>query len=777
MQRLFHAPLTLMLAGLVACSVTPAISAGQQAGGSSAADAAVDAQSKAQRQAQAEPDSDPESLPELADGGAFDSVLARLKASPGAEQPAIAELISQLQLHADHERTREATQSRKLAEAMERVRSLKADDQIEAALVAAIEAVSLAPDAQAHLNDPVIRGLSDRAAAKAQASRESQDWLNMLGLYRLLNLLHEDTGQYREPVEEAARHLRVLQMYAPDALEAMADRRIEERRAAAQARGEQFPATQPATQPAIEPRDDAERSEASDPQPPRPWDNDEDAIDSERETWQQRLEGLDLSMLRQTLAQSARSHVEANGYAPLMAGAVDSLRTLLATPEAAESFDSLRDARKVERFRGFLDDIATDLDQPDREMNFLQAAALIDRVVTMNSASVDLPESVLVYEMTEGAMFTLDDFTSVIWPRDLEQFGRSTQGRFTGVGIQISRRDGRLIVVSPLPDTPAQAAGVKPGDIIEEVNGQTTSTWSLDRAVREITGPEGTTVTLGLEREGEPQLVQTPIKRSEILIASISGWERQPRGKWSYWIDPTARIGYIRLSQFIPQTADDLDAAIAQMQQDGPINGLILDLRFNPGGLLSSAIDVVDRFVDNGPIVFTVDATGERTSERRARRTNTYLKFPVVVLINQGAASASEIVSGALQDYDRGLVVGTRSFGKGSVQELLPLARGNALLKLTTRYYMLPGGRIIHRKPAAKTWGVEPDLEVRMTDQEVADSVKLRQELDVLRGPNEADHPKADDILATGVDPQLEAAVLILKTHLLANDVAVAAKQ
>ena len=739
LQSLLRAPLPLLLAALMACSVSPAVSVGQ---------------------ARLTPENP---LAHLADEGDFNAVLDRLKASPGAAQPAVAELIRQLQLHAEHEQQRQAIQADSLAQAMEKVTSLQEKGQIEAALVAAIEAVSLAPDADAQLDTPTVVALTQRADAEAREARDAQDWLDMLGLYRLLNLLHEDSGEYREAVEEAARHLRVLQMYAPEALTEMAERRQAERRAAAEARGEDVPGTQPATQP------DEDAADA-----PRPWEEDAGEEDPERETWQQRLEGLDLSMLRQTLAQSARSHVEAKGYAPLMAGAVDSLQTLLATPEAVESFDALGDPQKVERFRLFLAKLSGDLAEPGREMNFLEAAAVIDRIVTMNTASVDLPEPVLVYEMTEGAMSTLDDFTSVIWPRDLEQFGRSTQGKFTGVGIQISRRDGRLIVVSPLPDTPAQQAGVKPGDIIEEVNGQPTSTWSLDRAVREITGPEGTTVTLGLEREGEPDLIQTPIRRSEILIASIRGWERQPDGEWSYWIDPAARIGYIRLSQFIPQTADDLDAAVAQMQQDGPINGLILDLRFNPGGLLSSAIDVVDRFVDNGPIVFTVDASGERSSERRARRSNTYLKFPVVVLINQGAASASEIVSGALQDYDRGLVIGTRSFGKGSVQELLPLARGNALLKLTTRYYMLPAGRIIHRKPDAKQWGVEPDLQIKMTDQEVADSVELRQELDILRGPGDADHPTADDILATGADPQLEAAVLVIKTHLIADDVAVA---
>src|SRR5690606_5235851 len=147
--------------------------------------------------------------------------------------------------------------------------------------------------------------------------------------------------------------------------------------------------------------------------------------------------------------------------------------------------------------------------------------------------------------------------------------------------------------------------------------GRDTSSWTLDQAVREITGPENTIVTLGIERVGEQAVTDYPITRAEIIIESIKGWEHKPGGGWDYYIDRDNKIGYVRLTQFIPQSATDLDAAIAAMEADGGIKGLILDLRFNPGGLLSSAIDIVDRFISSGPIVFTVDSTGQRTSEAR----------------------------------------------------------------------------------------------------------------------------------------------------------------
>ena len=249
---------------------------------------------------------------------------------------------------------------------------------------------------------------------------------------------------------------------------------------------------------------------------------------------------------------------------------------------------------------------------------------------------------------------------------------------------------------------------------------------------------------------------------------------------------------YVRVSQFIPQTDNDLRAAIDQMQREAPLNGLILDLRFNPGGLLPSAIEVSNRFIERGIIVTTEGPRGQETSRLTAKPHGTYPPFSapsasgkrIVVLINEGSASASEIVAGALQDHDVAWVIGNRSFGKGSVQDLFGLDGDKAFLKLTTQYYKLPMGHIIHRTPEATEWGIEPDLVVDMTPQEITDAIQLRQELDILRDKNDpvdpADPAKApraaQDIIDQGIDAQLEAALLVLKSCLLAQRVALAQK-
>jgi carboxyl-terminal processing protease len=443
----------------------------------------------------------------------------------------------------------------------------------------------------------------------------------------------------------------------------------------------------------------------------------------------------------------------------------------------------------VARFREAVAQVQREAEQMGPSMGTFDAITFADRIRAANSKTVDLPTPVIVYELTEGAIETLDDFSAVIWPREKEAFARNFQGEFYGVGIQISSKYNpaldreQLVVVSPLEDTPAYRAGLRAGDVIAAVDGRDTAGWSLDQAVREITGPKDTVVTLGILRTGEKQTQDFKLTRAKIPIESVRGWQHKaaPGSGWDYYVDPDQKIGYVRLSQFIPQTADDLDAAINQMEHEGGVNGLIIDLRFNPGGLLNSAVEVCDRFIRSGKIVDTVGPSESRTQAFYARPEHTHYPFPIVLLVNQGSASASEIVSGALQDYRAGqaLIVGTRSFGKGSVQDVFPIAGNKAYLKLTTQYYRLPKGRIIHRQPEARTWGIEPDLKVPMTTQQVADELELRQKADVLKAAGEADDPNnprptAKQILDKAMDPQLSAALLVLETRLVAQQVSVA---
>ncbi|MGB0768543.1 MAG: S41 family peptidase, partial [Phycisphaeraceae bacterium] len=271
------------------------------------------------------------------------------------------------------------------------------------------------------------------------------------------------------------------------------------------------------------------------------------------------------------------------------------------------------------------------------------------------------------------------------------------------------------------------------------------------------------------------------LTRKPINIESIKGFAHRDEGGWDFWVDRDAGIGYIRMTQFLRQSADDMDKAVAQMKREGDLNALVLDLRFNPGGLLSTAIGVVDRFIDRGRIVATVNAEGIATSSQSATRRNTYDDdLKLVVLINQGSASASEIVSGALQDYERAVVIGENSYGKGSVQDIFPIGRGDALFKCTTQYYQLPKGDIIHRKDDSTTWGIQPDLEIKMTNKEVADWLEARRDADILIAEEDRDpeNPQTDpkDILADGLDPQLEAAVLLLKAKQFSSQTELAKK-
>ncbi len=676
-------------------------------------------------------------LTEMAEMGRFDALLVQLRNA----YPEQKDLIADLALFQEHEQERFKQRLDAYRTALEKAETEFKADHIEDALIAAIDAHSLAIDKNELLIHPTIEQITRKADSLAEEAFDKHNWVESLSLYRLLNLLYEEHDLYQDQVKEVSRHIRVLQVYTPQILDEMY-------------------------------RERAKKLGKEDEQPGK----------LDHQHWTTRLKNVELEMLRETLKQAALTHIDNQGYKPLISGAIESLMVLLDTDQVTSVFPMLNDHNKVEEFRRELNRYQAMLSLPDKKINEFEVKHIIDRIVMKNESTVDLPQEVLVYEMAEGATDTLDDFSALIWPEDLEQFSRSTSGTYKGVGIQISRRDDRLIVVSPIENTPAQRAGVKASDIIVTVDGKDTSTWSLDRAVREITGPEGTFVTLGIERVGEKEILEFKIRRAEIVIESIRGWSHGERGGWDYWIDPDNRIGYIRLSSFIPQTTDDLDDAVQVMQEDGPINGLILDLRHNPGGLLVTAIDVVDRFIEKGPIVYTVDSDGRRKPERSAKRYRTYKRFPVIILINKGSASASEIVAGALQDYDRAIVVGTRSFGKGSVQDVSWYPpnhfRPKWGLKLTTRYYMLPRGRIIHRKPESDEWGIEPDLIVEMTDQQVEDALKMRQEIDIIRGKDEIDPenpaPEAEVLLEDGVDPQLESALLILKTHMVARNIAVA---
>jgi carboxyl-terminal processing protease len=362
----------------------------------------------------------------------------------------------------------------------------------------------------------------------------------------------------------------------------------------------------------------------------------------------------------------------------------------------------------------------------------------------------------LVEDMINGGLERLDPHSQFINERRYQEFKKESSGHFGGVGIRLvaDRQTGLLMVESPLPGTPAYEAGVLAGDLIIKIDGKSADTMHMDEAVAMIQGPPGKKITLTVVHEGAKKPVDIAMERAEIKVQSVMGDLRKKDDpeNWDYFIDKKEKIAYVRLSGFTETAADELRKVVQQLQAEG-VRGLILDLRMNPGGLLSQAVEVSDLFLENGRIV----STRGRNEEERvydARPEGTLLlpaeQYPMAVLINKYSASASEIVAAALQDHGRAVIIGERSFGKGSVQNVLKMEGGKSALKLTTASYWRPSGKNIHRFPDSKDtdeWGVKPDkgFDVKMTDEDRLTYMLWRRDRDVVQGKPGAKvppHPK-----------------------------------
>ncbi|MFW6158339.1 MAG: S41 family peptidase [Planctomycetota bacterium] len=309
-----------------------------------------------------------------------------------------------------------------------------------------------------------------------------------------------------------------------------------------------------------------------------------------------------------------------------------------------------------------------------------------------------------------GMLQGLDPHSAFLPPEAAEDLNVETKGEFGGLGIEITiNKQGWLTVITPLEGTPAFEAGVLAGDIITKIEGKSTEGLGLREAVHKLRGPKDKPVTITVLHEtGKEE--EITIVRDIIELQSV---------KAARFADEDAKIGYIRLSAFQANTVKNLAEAVEKLQKEG-MRGLVIDLRFNPGGLLTAAVEVADRFIEDGVIV----ATKGRTQKERlfeAKREGTYPDFPLAVLISRRSASAAEIFAGAVQDHKRGLVVGMRTYGKGSVQTLFPLQGRKSAIRLTTAYYYTPSGRLIHRNPNnpdQETWGIEPDQKIEVPLEE-----------------------------------------------------------
>ena len=299
----------------------------------------------------------------------------------------------------------------------------------------------------------------------------------------------------------------------------------------------------------------------------------------------------------------------------------------------------------------------------------------------------------LIEGAIKGIMQSLDPHSSYMTKEEHDDLRIETQGSFTGVGMQITVRDNILTVIAPIEDTPAYKAGIKAGDKIIRIDEKTTLDMTSTEAVKLIRGPKGSSVKITVSRKGEDKPLIFHITRDVIPLQSVR----------SYRLDHD--IGYVRITNFQGNTTEELLKALDSLEKDKPLKGLILDLRDNPGGLLTQAIGVSDLFLESGVIVSTKGRISEQDIVESAVKDETDRTYPVVVAVSGGSASASEIVAGALQDNKRALILGTRTFGKGSVQTILPLSDGSGLRLTTARYYT-PSGRSI------QVSGIEPDIEL-----------------------------------------------------------------
>ncbi|HEX8808557.1 MAG TPA: S41 family peptidase, partial [Xanthobacteraceae bacterium] len=317
-------------------------------------------------------------------------------------------------------------------------------------------------------------------------------------------------------------------------------------------------------------------------------------------------------------------------------------------------------------------------------------------------------DSKLVESAINGMLAGLDPHSSYMDPKSFRDMQVQTRGEFGGLGIEVTMEDGLVKVVAPIDDTPAAKAGVMANDIITHLDDEAVQGLTLNQAVDKMRGPVNTKIKLTIMRKGADKPIEVSIVRDIIRVKSVR------------WHPEGGDVGYIRITQFNEQTTDGLKQAInelnAQLGAD-KIKGYVVDLRNNPGGLLDQAISVSDTFLEKGEIVSTRGRNPEETQRFNARPGDMTKGKPVIVLINGGSASASEIVAGALQDHKRATLIGTRSFGKGSVQTIIPLGAGNGALRLTTARYYTPAGRSIQAK------GISPDIEVL---QDVPDNLKAQ---------------------------------------------------
>ncbi len=378
----------------------------------------------------------------------------------------------------------------------------------------------------------------------------------------------------------------------------------------------------------------------------------------------------------------------------------------------------------------------------------------------------EVPDNTLIRGAIDGMLGRLDPYSHYFDQAELDQFNIRTRGEFKGIGIEIVQSEtGEPLVVSPIEGSPAFEAGLRSGDLITRIDSQPTVELSLAACVRLIQGEPGTSVTLGIQRPETGQAFEKSITRGIVKVRTVRGWARDAGYDWDYLIDPDRRIGYVRITSFEQVTPEQFDEVMGALLNRQRMRGLVLDLRDNPGGLLDAVVAIANRFLNDGPIV-TIRYRSRPEQPYQANGEHTCPDFPLVILVNKGSASASEILSGALRDRGRAVLVGERTFGKGSVQELIDIKGSGGLegaVKLTIAYYYLPKGQRIHGIGVAPDKVVPLSAEQQETMNESWRQVYVTEGLPSASGPATTSAPRRRTIM---IDPQLQVALDILHEQL-----------
>lgn len=504
--------------------------------------------------------------------------------------------------------------------------------------------------------------------------------------------------------------------------------------------------------------------------------------DSSCETSRERYAGIRKQMFIKAVDLFDSSYVNIIDYRRMTVKGISRCE-LLAEVLSNSYIDTAYEIRntQVAAWSGALATILDEVNKSPVDISKDKFINVFEEVLALNESrgvGIGLPRTLLIAEFAKGALSALDPHTVIYWPSQVQDFERAITNQFPGIGIKFSKEEGLMKVVNVLPNTPAYNSGLEVGDVIKAVDGIETVNMSSNCAVKRITGPEGTKVTLTIRRPVEDKTLDITMSRANIVVPSIHGWQRTKTGNWLYMIDSYNKIGYVRITSFDLRTARNFEKALAQLEAKG-LKGLILDLRSNPGGLLNSAVEIADKFIKEGLIVRTQPRLGMATYAS-AHKEKTHPNYPVVVLINRFTASASEIVAGVLHDpkYNRATLVGERSYGKGGVQSITSHPGGGAQLKYTVAYYHLPSGQRIEdreavKKRSGKDWGISPNLNVKLRSDELQKLTDVQKANELLLKANHNNNnvfskkKQYSSRETIDADPQLAIGLLVLKSKMI----------